>query len=81
MPSSDISIRILKQHSQKFMFQCVVLKTVDLIVLDVMLPELDGLSVCRLLSREIDIYAVLCSLPPDATPRQFIDALLMLGNC
>ena len=31
----------------------------DLIVLDVMLPELDGLSVCRILSRESDIPIIL----------------------
>lgn len=31
----------------------------DLIVLDVMLPELDGLSVCRLLSREIETPIIL----------------------
>ena len=31
----------------------------DLVVLDVMLPELDGLSVCRLLSREIEAPIIL----------------------
>jgi len=31
----------------------------DVVVLDVMLPELDGLSVCRILRREMDIYIIL----------------------
>lgn len=31
----------------------------DLVVLDVMLPELDGLSVCRILRREMDIPIIL----------------------
>ncbi len=31
----------------------------DLIVLDVMLPELDGLSVCRILRRELDIPIIM----------------------
>jgi DNA-binding response OmpR family regulator len=31
----------------------------DLIVLDVMLPELDGLSVCRILHREMDVPIIL----------------------
>lgn len=34
-------------------------KTLDLIVLDVMLPELDGLSVCRILHRETDVPIIL----------------------
>jgi DNA-binding response OmpR family regulator len=31
----------------------------DLIVLDIMLPELDGLSVCRILRREMDIPVII----------------------
>lgn len=31
----------------------------DLVVLDVMLPELDGLSVCRILRRELDVPIIL----------------------
>ena len=31
----------------------------DLVVLDVMLPELDGLSVCRILRREMDIPIIM----------------------
>jgi DNA-binding response OmpR family regulator len=31
----------------------------DLIILDVMLPELDGLSVCRILRRELDVPIIL----------------------
>jgi DNA-binding response OmpR family regulator len=31
----------------------------DLIVLDVMLPKLDGLSVCRILSRELDVPIIM----------------------
>ena len=31
----------------------------DLIVLDVMLPELDGLSVCRILRREMDVAIIM----------------------
>lgn len=31
----------------------------DLVVLDVMLPKLDGLSVCRILSREMDVPIIL----------------------
>lgn len=31
----------------------------DLIVLDIMLPELDGLSVCRILRRELDVPVII----------------------
>jgi DNA-binding response OmpR family regulator len=31
----------------------------DLIVLDIMLPELDGLSVCRILRRELDVPVIM----------------------
>src|SRR5262245_66666322 len=31
----------------------------DLIILDVMLPELDGLSVCRILQREMEVPIIL----------------------
>lgn len=31
----------------------------DLIILDVMLPKLDGLSVCRILSRELDVPIIM----------------------
>jgi DNA-binding response OmpR family regulator len=31
----------------------------DLIILDVMLPELDGLSVCRILRRELDVPIIM----------------------
>jgi DNA-binding response OmpR family regulator len=31
----------------------------DLVILDVMLPELDGLSVCRILRREIDVPIIM----------------------
>jgi DNA-binding response OmpR family regulator len=34
-------------------------ETLDLIILDVMLPELDGLSVCRILRREIETPIIL----------------------
>ena len=34
-------------------------QTPDLVVLDVMLPQLDGLSVCRILRREMDIPIIL----------------------
>ena len=33
--------------------------TPDLIILDVMLPELDGLSVCRILRREMDVPIIM----------------------
>lgn len=33
--------------------------TPDLIILDVMLPELDGLSVCRILRREVDVPIIM----------------------
>ncbi|MDX1522567.1 MAG: response regulator transcription factor [Anaerolineae bacterium] len=33
--------------------------TLDLVILDVMLPKLDGLSVCRILSREMDVPIIL----------------------
>jgi DNA-binding response OmpR family regulator len=35
----------------------------DLIVLDVMLPQLDGLSVCRILRRELDIPIIILTAP------------------
>ena len=31
----------------------------DLIILDVMLPDLDGLSVCRILRRELDVPIIM----------------------
>ncbi len=34
-------------------------KKYDLIILDVMLPELDGLSVCRILRREMDVPVIM----------------------
>jgi DNA-binding response OmpR family regulator len=34
-------------------------QTPDLVVLDVMLPELDGLSVCRILRREMDVPIIM----------------------
>lgn len=34
-------------------------KTPDLIILDVMLPELDGLSVCRILRREMEVPIIM----------------------
>jgi DNA-binding response OmpR family regulator len=34
-------------------------QTFDLIVLDIMLPELDGLSVCRILRREMDLPVII----------------------
>ena len=34
-------------------------KTPDLIILDLMLPGLDGLSVCRILSREMDVPIII----------------------
>lgn len=36
-------------------------KTVDLIILDVMLPEIDGLTVCRILRKEIEAPIILIS--------------------
>ncbi len=33
----------------------------DLIILDIMLPELDGLSVCRLVRREMDVLVIMLS--------------------
>lgn len=36
-------------------------KTVDLIILDVMLPEIDGLTVCRVLRNEIEAPIILIS--------------------
>ncbi len=37
------------------------LYTYDLIILDIMLPELDGLSVCRILRRELDVPIIILS--------------------
>lgn len=37
------------------------LYTYDLIILDLMLPELDGLSVCRVLRRELDVPIIILS--------------------
>lgn len=37
------------------------LYTYDLIILDIMLPELDGLSVCRVLRRELDVPIIILS--------------------
>lgn len=41
--------------------QVARLRTYDLIVLDIMLPELDGLSVCRILRRELDVPIIILS--------------------
>lgn len=37
------------------------LYTFDLIILDIMLPELDGLSVCRILRRELEMPIIILS--------------------
>ena len=37
------------------------LHTYDLVILDIMLPELDGLSVCRILRRELDVPIIILS--------------------
>lgn len=37
------------------------LSTYDLIILDLMLPELDGLSVCRILRRELEVPIIILS--------------------
>jgi two-component system response regulator MtrA len=37
------------------------IKSVDLVILDVMMPELDGLEVCHLIRQESDVPVIMCT--------------------
>ena len=51
-----------RQGMKKFMERCY-----DLLVLDVMLPEMDGFEICRIVRRESDV-PIIMSRPGTAAP-------------